>query len=96
MGQRGNGIKVSVVDTGCGPHGDLNIQDGQNFTADGSSHMFGDVDGHGSHVAGIIGANGLLQGIAPDSEIYSARVFPKDDSALNSDVAEAIRASTED
>src|SRR5699024_5954527 len=30
---------------------------------------------HGSHVAGIIAANGELQGVAPDAEIYAYRAL---------------------
>ena len=34
-----------------------------------------DCDGHGTHVAGIIGANGTIRGVAPQATLYSYRVF---------------------
>jgi minor extracellular serine protease Vpr len=34
-----------------------------------------DCAGHGTHVAGIIGANGVIKGVAPDVEIGAYRVF---------------------
>ena len=34
-----------------------------------------DCDGHGTHVAGIIGANGTIKGVAPQATLYAYRVF---------------------
>jgi Subtilase family len=96
-GNLGKDVKVAIVDTGVGPHRDLNVIKGQNFTTDGTGTDYKDVEGHGSHVAGIIAANGKLHGIAPDAQIHAARVFPKQDpssedhGASNADIAAAIQ-----
>ena len=34
-----------------------------------------DCDGHGTHVAGIVGANGAVRGVAPEATLYAYRVF---------------------
>jgi subtilisin family serine protease len=58
---------------------------GDAFNADSTSAAFNltmtpdafpdDCAGHGTHVAGIIGANGLVTGVAPDVRIGAYRVF---------------------
>ncbi|MEM7269125.1 MAG: S8 family serine peptidase [Pseudomonadota bacterium] len=92
----GNGIRVGVIDTGCGPHGGLaHVQNvgafiGQNHNPGGGA----DVDSHGTHVCGIIGARpaaaGEYGGIAPGCDLMSARVFATSDGAANIDIADAI------
>lgn len=66
---------VAVIDTGSGPHADLNIVGGVNCST-GKSHA--DGNGHGTHVAGTIGAlnntTGVV-GVAPRIPIYSVRVL---------------------
>jgi subtilisin len=71
----GANVVVAVIDTGSGPHADLNIAGGKNCST-GTS--FSDGNGHGTHVAGTIGAkdNGLgVVGVAPDIRILSVRVL---------------------
>ncbi len=70
-----SGPAVAVIDTGSGPHLDLNIAGGKNCS-DGK--RFNDGNGHGTHVAGTIGAldNGIgVVGVAPGVPIYSVRVL---------------------
>ena len=68
---------VAVIDTGSGPHSDLNIAGGYNC-AGGSPGSHADGNGHGTHVAGTIGArndtNGVV-GVLPGVRIYSVRVL---------------------
>jgi subtilisin family serine protease len=68
-------VAVAVIDTGSGPHTDLNIAGGYNCS-DGSS--YNDGSGHGTHVAGTIGAldngDGVV-GVLPGVKIYSVRVL---------------------
>lgn len=97
---RGSGISVGVCDTGIGPNGDLAhvtsigaFIDNTHLPNDGA-----DVNSHGSHVCGIIGArpnrnSGNFQGIAPGANLFSARVFADENSgASNADIANAIDA----
>jgi subtilisin family serine protease len=68
-------ISVAVLDTGSGPHSDLVVAGGKNCST-GTSHK--DGNGHGTHVAGTIGAitntTGVV-GVAPGIPIYSVRVL---------------------
>lgn len=81
-------ILVGVLDTGIqGTHPDLvenlNVQLSRDFT---TTDQYGNVialpvnvatdsNGHGTHVAGIIGANGLVKGIAPNITLVSLKIF---------------------
>jgi len=98
-GNMGKGINVAVIDTGVGPHPDLenSIVHGENFTTDGGPSAYEDVDGHGTHVSGIIGASGQLIGVAPNAAIFAARVFQDgEEGATNSDIAAAIETAVDD
>ena len=68
-------IAVAVIDTGSGPHSDLNVAGGKNCS---TGKSYNDGNGHGTHVAGTIGAinNGAgVVGVAPGIPIYSVRVL---------------------
>jgi subtilisin len=93
-GEGGKGIKVAVIDTGvdCG-HEDLvgGCEDGANFVTSGARPF--DDHGHGTHVAGIIGArdNGVgLIGVAPEVTIYAVKVLNSQGSGSLSAVASGI------
>jgi subtilisin len=76
---------VAVLDTGISNHRDLNVGGGINCTSSGGSTAWGDVNGHGTHVAGTIGAldNGFgVVGVAPGVKVWAVKVL--DDSALGS------------
>jgi subtilisin family serine protease len=67
---------VAVLDTGSGPHTDLNIAGGVNCVPRTKGTT--DLQGHGTHIAGIIGAKddgaGVV-GVAPGARIFSVRVL---------------------
>jgi subtilisin family serine protease len=91
----GSGVKVGVIDTGCGPHPSLQIAGGFNAVTGQNAGDFGDNgDLHGTHVAGIIAARGGaptgVRGLAPSVSLFSYRVFPKGANASNFDIAKAI------
>lgn len=93
---RGAGIRVGVIDTGVGPHPYLaHVEDvgafiEGAFIANGGA----DVDSHGSHVCGTIGARPTSAsdygGIAPGVKLFSARVFPPNRGANQLDIVNAI------
>jgi subtilisin family serine protease len=68
-------VDVAVLDTGSGPHVDLNIAGGIDCTDSGG---YADDNGHGTHVAGTIAAldNDLgVVGVAPGARIWSVKVL---------------------
>ena len=58
-----------------------------------------DIYGHGTHVAGIIAANGAIKGVAPDANIVAVKVFGTDNdlsvSAYDDDLIRAIQFCTD-
>ena len=70
-------VDVAVLDTGIQlDHPDLNVVQGVDIT--GSGQNGNDNDGHGTHVAGIIGAldNDIgVVGVAPGVRLWSVQVF---------------------
>jgi subtilisin family serine protease len=72
-----SGPAIAVIDTGSGPHSELNIAGGKNCQK-GKSSSYSDANGHGTHVAGTIAArqNGAgVVGVLPGAPIYSVRVL---------------------
>lgn len=71
-----SGANVAVIDTGIDlGHSDLNAVDGKNCVAPGPAQ---DDEGHGTHVAGTIGArnNGAgVVGVAPGTKLYAVKVL---------------------
>lgn len=87
LGYTGKGVKIAVLDTGISPHDDLVISGGTSISSYTSSYY--DDNGHGTHVAGIIGAkdNSIgTVGAAPDASIYAVKVLGANGSGLTSDI----------
>ena len=88
----GNGVTVAVLDTGIDTdHPELvdSIAGGKGF----GYSSYEDDNGHGTHVAGIITANGLdtnAKGVAPDAKVWMAKVCNAQGSCYTSDIATAI------
>jgi subtilisin family serine protease len=96
------GVTVGVIDTGIGPHSDLNVVGGMNTVAGEPSSQWEDWKGHGTHVAGLIGAfpslNAGVRGLAPGVPLRSYRVFGQNSNhSTNYAVLKAlILAATQD
>lgn len=75
LGYRGQNVKVGIFDSGIDvDHPDLVVVGGIDLVGDGNG--LDDCNGHGTHVAGIVGAtnNGNhTVGVAPRSQLYSMR-----------------------
>lgn len=81
-------VDVAVIDTGISNHEDLNVVGGINCSS-GPSHKYTDGNGHGTHVAGTIGAvdNNLgVVGVAPGARMWAVRVLGNSGSGSFSDI----------
>ena len=90
-GYTGKGVKIAILDTGISPHEDLSIAGGTSFVSYTTS--FADDFGHGTHVAGIIGAkNNVIGtvGVAPDASLYAVKVLDNQGSGYVSDIISGI------
>ncbi len=71
-------VDVAVIDTGVYKHSDLNVVGGKDCTTTRASGPYNDMIGHGTHVAGTIGAKdntiGVV-GVAPGARIWAVKVF---------------------
>lgn len=83
---RGAGIKVAVIDTGKPNHPDVKVAGAVSF----SGAPVDDVRGHGTHVAGIIAANGRIKGVAPEVELYCLQVARPEGGLSTDAIAKAL------
>lgn len=85
------GVRVYVIDTGIQlNHPDLNVVGGVDFTGKGTAN---DGNGHGTHVAGTIGAkddNNYVVGVAPGVELFAVKVLGDDGSGSFSNVIAGV------
>ncbi len=75
-GYTGKGVKVAVIDTGINhKHADLapNYKGGYDFVNNDDDPL--DDNGHGTHCAGSIAANGKIKGVAYEAELYGVKVL---------------------
>jgi len=96
-GYDGNGIVVSIIDTGIDlNHPDLEGQIIGGYDFVDNDEIPEDTNGHGTQVAGIIASNGNLKGIAPNSKILMYKVSEDGESVPSHLIIKAIEKSIED
>ena len=97
IGITGSGIEVAILDTGIDyTHPDLGagfgpsykVVGGYDFVNEDSDPM--DDNGHGTHCAGVVAANGNLTGVAPDATLWTFKVLDEQGEGWDSDVIAAI------
>src|SRR5699024_10051827 len=93
----GKGVTVGVVDTGIdythpdlgnGIGKDYKVLGGYNYIDDSSDPM--DDHGHGTHVAGIVAADGEVTGVAPDASLVAYKVLDNQGKGEISGILEAL------
>lgn len=98
----GGGMRVAIVDTGIDyTHPDLGGCFGPSCkVVGGYDFVNGDADpmddfGHGTHVAGIVAANGILHGVAPEASLLAYKVLDQGGSGMDSDIIAAIEKAAD-
>ncbi|MCK5149759.1 S8 family serine peptidase [Candidatus Pacearchaeota archaeon] len=99
----GKGVTIGIIDTGVDyTHEDLGgcfgvdckVVGGYDFVNWDDDPM--DDHGHGTHCAGIASGNGVLKGVAPDSEVYAYKVLDAGGSGSFAGVIAGIEKSVLD
>ncbi len=97
LGYTGTGVKVAVIDTGINyNHPDLGggfgagkkVVDGYDFVNNDADPM--DDNGHGTHVAGTVAANGSIKGVAPDATLFAVKSLSNSGDGYTSDIIAGI------
>jgi len=99
-GSGGVGINVAVLDTGAlATHLDLDVKMCKDATRRKIKNGCSDIDGHGTHVAGTIAANGGndglgIVGVAPEANLWAIKVCGLT-GCWTDDIAAGIRYATD-
>ena len=102
LGFDGSGIKIAIIDTGIDyNHPDLfgfgkdgKVIGGFDFIDNDNSPL--DTNGHGTEVAGVVAADGVLKGIVPKAKLLSYRVSDTGNSVSSDLIVKAINLAVQD
>ncbi|MFB6204592.1 MAG: S8 family serine peptidase [Candidatus Nanohaloarchaea archaeon] len=105
----GKGVTVAVIDTGVDyTHPALGGCTTSEFTGGSCEKVVGGYDfvngdndpmdnnGHGTHVAGIVAANGTLKGVAPGAKLLAYKVLNSEGVGYTSDIISGIEQAVMD
>src|SRR3989344_441152 len=103
----GKGVSACVIDTGISHHEAFenriiqevcfcSLPEGVNSSCcpNGLNEQYssiGDLHGHGTHVAGIIAANGVVKGVAPEANIVAVKILNSTGGGVSSDLVKALQ-----
>jgi serine protease AprX len=85
----GTGVKIAILDTGIDTDHEMfgnRVILSQSFNAEGVN----DLNGHGTHCAGIAAGNGQYKGAAPDAYLLNAKVLNTRGSGTTSNIIAGI------
>jgi len=97
LGVTGNGVNIAILDSGIDlDHNELNVAGGVSYVPNDPS--IDDPNGHGTFIAGIIGAlkdeQGLV-GIAPNANLFAVKVLDQSGIGTYSQVIDGIEWAIE-
>jgi serine protease AprX len=88
----GEGVDVAVLDTGVEDDTILDVENQVDYTGEGTD----DLNGHGTHVAGIIASpDDEYRGIAYEADIFDVKVLDQEGTGSASDVIEGLEWAVE-
>ncbi|MEC5423174.1 S8 family serine peptidase [Virgibacillus sp. C22-A2] len=93
-GFTGSGVNIAIIDTGISSHSDLAISGGTSVVD--YTKEWADDNGHGTHVAGILGAqlNGFgVVGVAPEANLFAVKALDNNGDGTLGNLVEAIEWS---
>ena len=87
----GEGVRVAVIDSGIlNTHVDFGGSFQEGFNARSMGQSFADIDGHGTHCAGVIAAGGAgeMIGVAPGCDLFAVKMINRQTSGFSEDAFE--------